>query len=308
MRWPVSSWRVFIVGLLVATTGCVPTQPFYLHEDGDLSHYIAKATDVEHPDLRVDMLQDVVQSKRPLSVLHPDFDNFWDLTLEECVSITVQNTKIFRGGQAPTLQGGQIQAGIREGILVEQQGNFTTTYDTAVVESNPGQQIGGLQTFLNNQASQQAGNVGGGFNGSTTDGGIANVRQGVEAALAQFDTQLLINGGDPQFGGPALFSTFDRPQNVRSTSSFFPQVLNLHSGGADVILSKRSAEGTLFTVTSSTDYNEGNSRGFNFANPATGTQPFLHTWTQILQLDARQPLLRGRGAQINRMPVVIARI
>src|SRR5581483_3500956 len=99
MRWPVSSWRVFVVGLLVATTGCVPTQPFYLHEDGDLSHYIDKATAAEHPDLHVEMLQDVVQSKRPLSVLHPDFDNFWDLSLEECVSITLQNTKIFRGGQ-----------------------------------------------------------------------------------------------------------------------------------------------------------------------------------------------------------------
>ncbi len=309
MPWPVSSWRVFIVGLLVATTGCVPTQPFYLHEDGDLSHYIAKATDAEHPDLNVDMLQDVVQSKRPLSVLHPDFDNFWDLTLEECVSITLQNTKIFRGGQAPTLQGGQIQAGIREGILVEQQGNFTSTYDTAVVESNPGQQIGGLQTFLNNQASQGAGNVGGGFNGSTTDGGVANVRQGAEAALAQFDTQLLVQS-DPSNG---IMSTTNRPQNVVPSAgfSFFPNPLNLHNGGLDTIISKRTAEGTVFTATSSTDYNEGNTRGFSFGlppGPLQPRQPFLHTWTQVLQLEARQPLLRGRGAQINRMPIIIARI
>jgi outer membrane protein TolC len=309
MRWPVSSWRALLVGLLVATTGCVPTQPFYLHEDGDLSHYIDKATGTEHPDLNVDMLQDVVQSKRPLSVLHPDFDNFWDLTLEECISITLQNTKIFRGGQAPTLQGGQIQAGIREGILVEQQGNFTSTYDTAVVESNPGQQIGGLQNFLNNQASQGAGNVGGGFNGSTTDGGIANVRQGVEAALAQFDSQLLIQS-DQSSG---ITSTTNRPQNVVPSAgfSFFPNPLNLHNGGADVILSKRNAEGTVFTASSSTDYAEGNTRGFAFGlppGPSQPRQPFLHTWTQVLQLEARQPLLRGRGAQINRMPVIIARI
>jgi outer membrane protein TolC len=317
MRWPVSSWRVFAVCLAFASGGCVPTQPFYLHEDGDLSTYIDKATKVEYPDTHTEVLLDVAQSERPLSVFHPDFKEFWDLTLEECVSIALQNSKVLRGGQTPALQNGQLSAGTREGTLVEQAGaggggigagGFSSTYDTAIVESNPGQQIGGVQSFLLNPASIQAGNSGSNFNGSTTDGGIANVRQGVEAALAQFDTQLLINGGDPQFGGPALFSSFDRPQNVRSTSSFFPQVLNLHSGGMDVILAKKTAEGTVFSVTSSTDYNEGNSRGFNFADPATGTQPFLHTWTQLLQLEARQPLLRGRGAQINRMPVIISRI
>src|SRR5438094_5817028 len=105
MRRPVFTWRILLAAVVLAT-GCAPTQPFYLHEDGDLSHYIDKATQVEHPDLNIDMLQDVVQSKRPLSVLHPDFDNFWDLTLEECVSITMQNTKVLRGGSAPTLQGG----------------------------------------------------------------------------------------------------------------------------------------------------------------------------------------------------------
>src|SRR3954464_9908419 len=83
MRRPVSSWRFFIIGLLVAMTGCVPTQPFYLHEDGDLSHYIDKATQMETPDLHTDLLADVAQSQRPLSVSHPEFKEFWDLSLEE---------------------------------------------------------------------------------------------------------------------------------------------------------------------------------------------------------------------------------
>jgi outer membrane protein TolC len=301
MRWPVSSWRVLLVCLLVATTGCVPTQPFYLHEDGDLSHYIDKATRVEHPDLHTELLQDVVQSKRPLSVLHPEFQEFWDLTLEECVAIALLNSKTIRGGSAARLQNGQIFAGTQEGALVLNAiGRFVTAYDPAIVESNPGQQIGGLSNFLTNQSA----NGGGAFNGPTTDGGIANVRQGVEAALAQFDTQLNITS-DPSNG---IMSTTDRPQNVRSTSSFFPTILNLHNGGMDVALSKRTPEGTLFNITSSTDYTEGNSRGFNFANPALGTQPFLHTWTQTMQMEARHPLLRGRGSQINRMPIILARI
>ena len=313
MRRPVSSWRVLIIGLLVAMTGCVPTQPFYLHEDGDLSHYIDHATQVEHPDLNTDILADTTQSQRPLSVSHPEFKEFWDLTLEECVAISLLNSKTIRGGQAARLQNGQIFAGTQEGALVlNSVGRFVTAYDGAVVESNPGQQVGGLSNFLTNQSA----NGGGAFNGPTTDGGLANVRQGVEAALAQFDTQLNITS-DPSHG---VMSTTDRPQNVRSSSSFFPSVLNLHNGGTDIALSKRTAEGTLFTVTSSTDYNEGNSRGFNFLNPSDqtrvvngrvenpGTQPFLHTWTQTLQLEARHPLLRGRGSQINRMPIILARI
>src|SRR4029078_8439882 len=124
-------------------------------------------------------------------------------------------------------------------------GNFATTYDTAIVESNPGQQIGGLQNFLNNQASQQAGNGGGGFNGSTTDGGVANVRQGVEAALAQFDSQLLIQSDQ----GSGIMSNTNRPQNVVPSAgfSFFPNPLNLHNGGGDGILSKRTPPSTHST-------------------------------------------------------------
>ncbi len=300
MRRPVSSWRVLIISLLVAATGCVPTQPFYLHEDGDLSHYIDRATRVEAPDLQSEHLADTTQSLRPLSVSHPEFKEFWDITLEECVSIALNNMKIMRGGTAARLQNGQIAAGTSNGALTANSLGrvFASTYDAAIVETNPGQQVGGLSNFLTNQAASGA------FNGPSTDGGIANVRQGVEAALAQFDTQLSVTS-DP---GSGIMSTTDRPQNVRSTSPFFPTVLNLHNGGMDIALSKRTAEGTLFSITSSTDYAEGNSRGFNFDDPDSGTQPFLSVWTQTLQLEARHPLLRGRGSQINRMPIILARI
>src|SRR5262245_42914925 len=305
MRWPVSSWRALLVGLLVATTGCVPTQPFYLHEDGDLSHYIDKATQIEHPDLHTEILEDVKQSQRPLSVAHPEFKEFWDLSLEECVSIALNNMKVMRGGQATRLQNGQIFAGTQEGSLVSNSLGriFASTYDAAIVESNPGQQVGGVSNFLRNQASGSFG-PSGSFSGQTTDGGISNSRFGVEAALAEFDTQLLITAAD---GNPIMSST-DRPQNVRSTSPFFPTILDLRNGGLDAIISKRSAEGTVFSVTSSTDYTSGNQRGFNFDDPASGSQPLLSVWTQTLQLEARHPLMRGRGSQINRMPIILARI
>src|SRR5207253_647070 len=100
MPRPASSWRVVLVCLLVATTGCSPTQPFYLHEDGDLSHYIDTAIHAESPDLLAPPISEVGGSLRPLSVNHPEFKEFWDLTLEECVAIALLNTKNIRGGTA----------------------------------------------------------------------------------------------------------------------------------------------------------------------------------------------------------------
>jgi outer membrane protein TolC len=296
MRRPVARWTIVLVLSLVASIGCVPTQPFYLHEDGDLSHYLDKQIQAEYPDLSAQPLADVAQSLRPLSLAHPDFKEFWELTLQECVAIGLLNTKIIRGGTASRLQNGQIFAGTQEGALVlNTVGRFVTTYDAAIVESNPGQQIGGLSNFFLQQNAQWANSA---FNGSTTDGGVAGVRQGVEAALSLFDAQLSITS-DPTSG---LRSSTVRPQNIRNVTAIFPSVQSTRQGGWDATISKRTAEGTMFSATSSTDFIAGNFRGF------PTNQPLFGTWTQVLQLEARHPLLRGRGSQINRMPVMIARI
>jgi outer membrane protein TolC len=300
MRRPASTWRILLVSLLVALTGCAPTQPFYLHEDGDLSHYIDKATQAEHPDAREAPLAEVEHSRRPLSLSHPEFIDFWDISLEECVSIALANSKVIRGGSAVRLQNGQLFAGTQQGALVGQPRSFGTAYNPAISETNPGQGVGGLSGFLNNGA-------GGGFSSLTTDGGLANSRQGVESALAAFDAQLSITG-DP---GSALFSTTDRPQNVvQSPNSFFPARQRLQNGGLNATISKFTAEGTLFNFSSNTDSVAGNIRGFDLDNPTnpTANQPLFGVWTQTLQAEVRHPLLRGRGAQINRMPIIIARI
>src|SRR4029453_15868060 len=98
MRRPVSTWRVVLVCLLVVSTGCVPTQPFYLRGDRDLSHYIDRATQAETPDVNLPPLADVAQAQKPLTLSDPDFKEFWDLTMQECVAITLANTKVLRGG------------------------------------------------------------------------------------------------------------------------------------------------------------------------------------------------------------------
>ena len=57
--------------LLILTTfisGCAPTQPFFLHEDGDLSHYLDIATDIEYPDVEEPRLADAEQTIDPLTI------------------------------------------------------------------------------------------------------------------------------------------------------------------------------------------------------------------------------------------------
>jgi outer membrane protein TolC len=291
MRRPASTWRIFVVCLLVATTGCAPTQPFYLHEDGDLSHYIDKATQAETPDLNCPPLADVAQADEPLTLSRPDFKGFWDLTLEECVAIALANSKVLRtSGGSLRIQGGSLVANTAVDSLVEGAQGSATTYNPAIVESNPGQGIGSIANFVQNPGA------GGGFavNG---DGGIAGVREGVEAALAEFDAQLNITGSP-------LFQTQDRPRNIVQSvvTSVFPTIQRTQSGNLNVEIAKRTAEGTVFRFTSETDSLAGNVQGF------PTNQPLFGIWTQILQMEVRQPLLQGRGAQVNRMPIVLARI
>ena len=284
MRRRASSWRVLLIGALVAATGCSPTQPFYLHEDGDLSHYIEKATAPEHPDVDLPPLADVSASEHPLTLSKPDFKEFWDLTLEEVVSITLANSKVLRGGTAARLQNGQILPGVQQGSRLTQLGGlFNTTYDPAIVESNPG-----FSQFSLFGAP--------GADGPSVDGGDSNVRQGVEAALSEFDAQVSFVGNP----GSQIANSTDRPQNVNTAFTGFPQVLDLRSGGATAQISKKAATGTQYIARSITEYDRGNQRG-NF-------QALNSIWTQTLEVEVRHPLLRGGGVQVNRMPIILARI
>ncbi len=290
MSRPVASWRILhvaaaVAGIFAATTGCHPTQPFYLHEDGDLSHYLDKAVQAEHPDLHTQPLAEVEHAEKPLTLSNPEFKEFWDLSLEDCVSISLANSKILRGGQSSRLQNGTITAGTGEGSIVTNSLGriFASSYDAAIVESNPGFQ----QFNLFGQPTAD---------GPSVDGGTGGVRQGVEAALADFDAQVSVIGTP----GSQIASSTDRPQNVTPAFAGFPQTQDLRNGGLTGQISKRSAAGTQYFFRSQTEYDRGNTRG--------QFQALNSTWTQILEVEARHPLLRGAGTQINRMPVVLARI
>ena len=69
--------RLGLVLVLVATTGCHPTQPFYLHGNGDLAHYLEKAQQVEHADVQDVHSAEVEQARAPITLSNPEFDELW---------------------------------------------------------------------------------------------------------------------------------------------------------------------------------------------------------------------------------------
>ena len=130
MNRPMHRLVVLLLIMLLTATGCSPTQPFYLHEDGDLSHYVATVTELENPDVTQISLEEVTQARPPLTLSDAEFNNFRDATLEECVSIALQNSKVIRN------LGSLTQFTIADGLLGRTGGSMTV-YDPAIFESDP---------------------------------------------------------------------------------------------------------------------------------------------------------------------------
>lgn len=238
----------------VLMTGCQPTQPFFLNEDGDLSHYIDHATDIEFPDVDSDPLPDAAQASAPHTLLNPETTQFWDLSLEETVSISLQNSKVIRSiaQVRQSRQVGQGVAGPAESLTLNP--DFTPTiYDTAIEESG---------------------------------------QNGVEAALSAFDTQ---------WNTSLFWDRTDRPQNVTPTQeglTLFPRILQQDQMNFQSELTKRAATGTQWSFRNVTNYDSNN----------RPLRVLASEWLTSWEAEARHPLLRGSGAQVNRVPVTIARI
>ena len=125
-----SSLSVLLIALVVAT-GCHPTQPFYLEEDGDLSHYLDKVTELEYPDVCAASLAEVTYAEAPFTLSDPEPREIWDLSLEEVVSIAMHNSKVIRNlGQVT-------QFGFADALIERTAAGASTVYDPAVVEADP---------------------------------------------------------------------------------------------------------------------------------------------------------------------------
>jgi outer membrane protein TolC len=169
--------------------------------------------------------------------------------------------------------------------LVGRTGN-ASIYDVAISETAPGS-----LPRIGNPGSG-SGTVTGSYDGRVT----ANQVGGVESALAGFDAQLRVLSNS---GAGSFYNKTDRPQNT-GTNPIFPNVSMGDDGGVRMDLAKRTASGGTLSVASVTNYDATNRFG--------GTQALSSYWTQTMEIEAHQPLLRGAGTLINRIPIVLARI
>ena len=90
-----------IAACFIILAGCQPQQPFYFHEDPELSHYKGMATEIEYPDVDACTLGDVKGAIRPFSLQNNQPKEVWDLKLEDAIRYALTNNKIMRtiGGQ-----------------------------------------------------------------------------------------------------------------------------------------------------------------------------------------------------------------
>jgi outer membrane protein TolC len=126
--------------MMIAVTGCRPQQPFYLHEDGDLSHYLGVATDIEYPDVHTETLQDVSRSLPPLTLENLKYSNKWELSLEEAIQTALANTKVMRslgGRYVGSAFNNRAQTGEAPDAIINAPDQSRTIYDPAITETTP---------------------------------------------------------------------------------------------------------------------------------------------------------------------------
>lgn len=262
-----------IVLAILSATGCSTTQPFFVGESPELQHYLGAATRIEYPDVQTESLAETVNSHPPLTLGNHEYGQYWDLELEECVSIALQNAKFFitTSGTAELRQ--NVAAQFTSGTADQ----FGSIYDVAIQQS---------RTQSIPLTVDGAGN-------RTLPRGVLRANQigGVEDALAEFDAQTsgFINWGNT-----------DRARNTGENNPFNPQFFQAQDVTQQSAISKRLATGGVATLRQQVIYGSNN----------VGLNPIARSvrsdWTALIEAQVQHPLMRNRGTLINRIPVVLA--
>ena len=258
--------------IILMSTGCAPTQPYFKNESPELQHYLNTATSIEYVDVNVESLAETTQAMRPLTIGNHDYQ-FWDLSLEECVGIALANAKFFvtTSGNAESRQ--NIAAQFTSGTADQ----FGSVYDTAIQQSTT-------------QSTPLA--VDGNGNRLLPRNVIrANQVGGVEDALAEFDAQV---------SGFYNWTTTDRRQNVGDLNVINPPISVAKNGTQQLAISKRMATGGVATLRQQILYSKNNT-------PLQANARAVESdWTALIEAQVQHPLMRNRGALINRIPVMLA--
>ncbi len=259
---------------VVFSTGCsgTPTQPYFVNESPNLEYYLNTATRIEYPDVDVDSLAETTESLPPLAIGNHEYE-FWNLTLEECISIALNNAKFFvtTSGNAETRQ------------------NVAAQFTSASAD-----QLGSIYDVAIGQSTTQSIPLTVDGNGNRTlPRGVLRANQigGVEDALAEFDAQA---------SAFVDFSTTDRPRNTGAANTVNPQFFQSEDITQQSAISKRTATGGVATLRQQVIYSKNN------AEVSAISRALESDWTALVEAQVQHPLMRNRGTLINRIPVVLA--
>jgi hypothetical protein len=257
---------------LVMATGCTTTQPFFVNESPNLEYYLGAATRVEYPDVEVESLAETTECLPPLTLGNHGYSEYWDLDLEECVSIALQNAKFFytTSGTSEVRQnvGSQFTSGTSD--------QFGSIYDIAVQQST----TQSIPLTVDGQGNRVL-----------PRGAVrANQIGGVEDALAEFDAQT---------SSFLSWNNTDRARNSGPRNPFNPQFFRADDFNQQSAISKRMATGGVATLRQQTLYGWNNIQVPDARNVASD-------WTALIEAQIQHPLMRNRGTLVNRIPVVLA--
>ncbi len=262
-------------------TGCRPTQPFLIAKDHGMGEYLDQAMQIDYADVRVESLPEAVHSQVPLGPSHIP-ENFVELSLEDCISMALQNSKILRVVNGSNQQSGNVSAA----ILSAGPGQLPSVYDPAITAATSNTQplaVDNNGNRITNRGAIRANQVG-----------------GVEDALSEFDAQ---------FSAIMGYNTTDRPRNVGAGNVFNPQFFKAVDSNAQAAISKRTATGGVATVRTTTVYSSNNiPASGNVIGSTNFGRAVPSDYTIALEAQVTHPLMRGRGTLVNRIPVVLAAI
>ena len=276
MSLRVRETSIVAVLLAIFSIGCQPTQPFFFMEDGDLSHYLGTATEIEYPDVEEAHLAEVEGAQAPMTI--DNFDNYqmWDLPLEEVTRLTLQNSQVMRQ------LGGRIISNAPETLSrsLIQSGGVVTTYDPALVESGDG-----------------------------TGTGVPQSGTGVEAALSAFDANFNASVGWEKNDRPQNVS-------AGGFGGFFVPVFSQDLGRFTAEINKTTADGSQFSFRNNTIYDSNNNptraltSDWNTNFEAAFSHPILQgRGTQYNRIAGPFSFAQANGGFVNQFNgVILARI
>ncbi|MGL4942178.1 MAG: TolC family protein, partial [Thermoguttaceae bacterium] len=222
-------------GLIFAAAGCQPQQAFYLTSKGQAQRqYIDKATQISYPDVEVPSVSEVC-SREPLTLENPNPTDYWDLSLEEVMRMSLANSKVIR-----TLNGVNYStAGAMgvPGMVLNSPQATGTVYDPALTESDP--------------------------------------RYGVEAALSVFDAQLKTAANWQKTDRPTYVNENGNSVQQSDTGTFQATIQKLNATGGNTYMTHGNTYTTSHGSIPGTGFQVGTPPNWGSYLEAGFSQPLL---------------------------------